>query len=95
MTNKSSFKKHLESVSHMIANRLITRNQCTRCEQGELYTGQHLNYHEMAMEKNSVEEFNECLMNDRIKEFTLDCNQNVVAQEWHGNMWIDSINGFN
>lgn len=95
VTNKSSFKKHLDSVSHMIANRLKCKNQCTRCEQGEPYTGQHLNYHEMAMEKNSVEEFNECLMNDRLKDFSIDSNQQQQAMEWTGNMWIDSVNGFN
>ena len=94
VTNKSSFKKHLDSVSHMIANRL-NRNQCKRCEEGDDYNAQHLNYHEMASENNSVEEFIECLMNDRLKEFSLDCKQHAIAQEWKGNMWIDSINGFN
>jgi hypothetical protein len=49
----------------------------------------------MAMEKNSVEEFNECLMNDRLKDFSIDSNQQQQAMEWTGNMWIDSVNGFN
>lgn len=94
VTNKSSFKKHLDSVSHMIRNRTMCSNQCQRCEHGDQYTGQHLNYHEMALEKNSVEEFNECLMNDRLKDFSIDSKQQQQAMEWTGNMWIDSVNGF-
>ncbi len=95
VTNKSSFKKHLDSVSHMIANRLKCKNQCKRCEQGEQYTAQHLNYHEMATECCSVDQFNDCLMNDRLKDFTLDFNQHRQAHEWQGIVWTDSINGFN
>ncbi len=51
VTNKSSFKKHLDSVSHMITNRIKNKNACTLCIEGDDYTGQHLNYHEMASEK--------------------------------------------
>jgi hypothetical protein len=89
VTNKSSFKKHLDSVSHMITNRIKNKNACKLCIEGDEYTGQHLNYHEMASEKNSIDCYIDILMNERLKDFTLDCNQSLQAQEWNGEDFTD------
>jgi len=88
-TNKSSHKAHLNSISHMIANRIKNSASCKRCDDGEEYDGQHLNYHEMAPEKNSFDCFIDTLMNERLKDFTLDDNQLLQTQEWKGKGFLD------
>ncbi len=50
----------------MIANRIKNCNACNRCDEGEEYDGRHLNYHEMAPEKNSFDSFIDTLMNERL-----------------------------
>ena len=88
-SNKSSHKAHLNSISHMIANRIKNSNACKRCDDGEEYDGRHLNYHEMAPEKNSFDCFIDTLMNERLKDFTLDNNHLLQAQEWKGKGFLD------
>ncbi len=75
-TNKSSHRAHLNSIKNS--------NSCNRCNEGEEYNGRHLNYHELATGKNSFDCFIDTLMNERLKDFTLDDNQRLQAQEWKG-----------
>ena len=42
-SNKGNHKAHLNSISHMIANRIKNSNACNRCDEGEEYDGRHLN----------------------------------------------------
>ncbi len=88
-TNKSSHRTHLNSISHMIANRIKNSNACKRCDEGEEYDGRHLNYHDLATSKNSFDCFIDTLMNERLKDFTLDDNQRFQAQEWKGKGFLD------
>ena len=89
-SNKTCFKKHLNSITHMINNRLKHKNACRRCIDGEPYDGRHLNYHEMSLDESSVDEFNDVLMNDRLVDFQLNdgmvkiaCDLNINTLSWY------------
>jgi hypothetical protein len=43
----------------------------------------------MALEKNSFDCFIDTLMNERLKDFTLDDNQRLQAHEWKGKGFLD------
>ena len=88
-SNRSSHRAHLNSISHMISNRIKNGNACKRCDDGEEYDGRHLNYHELSTGKNSFDCFIDTLMNERLKDFTLDDNQRLQAQEWKGKGFLD------
>jgi hypothetical protein len=89
-SNKTCFKKHLNSITHMINNRLKHKNACKRCIDGDPYDGTHLNYHDMVMQESSVDEFNKQLMNDRLVDFHLSedmvesaCDINIKDVSWY------------
>ena len=84
-SNRASFRKHLDSVSHMINNRIRNKNACRRCIAGDPYDGSHRNYHEMVEEYSSIDCFNDTLMNERLKDFKLTCNEYEQAMQWNGN----------
>ena len=83
-SNRASFRKHLDSVSHMINNRIRNKNACRRCIAGDPYDGSHRNYHEMVEEYSSIDCFNDTLMNERLKYFTLTGNEHEQAMQWNG-----------
>jgi hypothetical protein len=88
-SNKGNHRAHLNSISHMIANRIKNSASCKRCDDGEEYDGRHLNYHFLATDKNSFDCFIDTLMNERLKDFTLDDNQRLQAHEWKGKGFLD------
>ncbi len=87
-SNKTCFKKHYDSVTHLINNRIKNKNACKRCIDGEEYDAQHLNYHELVNEDADMEQFIDILINDRIeKDNTVDEEQLALANEFDIDMF--------
>lgn len=86
-SNKTSYKTHLNSVNHMINNRIKNKNACKRCIDCEEYDGSHLNHHALSPVEASMEEFIDTLLNERLKDFQLDDNQMKQANEYNNDMF--------
>ena len=87
-TNKTSYKKHYASVTHLISNRMKNNRACKRCLDGEEYDGSHLNHHELGTDA-SMEQFIDVLMNDRLeKDNCITPDQLTVANDFDLDMFL-------